>query len=355
MRIVVFADGTWNKMDMMDKGTNVVKLCQATVDDRSRGQIKFYDAGVGTRWYNRLRGGAFGVGISQNIKDCYSFIIENWRSHDDEIFLFGFSRGAYTARSLSGLITFAGILRDPGDRRDRAELIDRAYDFYRDAKVIAPKTEEQKKKFDPRRKADFEAFIQKHGRDLDRRAKIKFIGVWDTVGALGIPQNWLNEHLNPFPHEFHDTSLGRNVEKAYHAISIDEKRKAFRPTLWDDDPRVQQVFFTGVHSDIGGGYKDDRRLGDISLTWMAEHAVQNGLDLDKTQIPALTGQEYCGVQHESWTAAWRVVRRFDREIRDGSRIHGSVRKRLEETQKKFNPFPYAPKRLTKPWERFGWM
>src|SRR6185295_12969713 len=347
MRIAVFADGTWNKMDAMDKGTNVVKLCQATPKDEAKGQTKFYDAGVGTRWYERLRGGAFGVGISQNIKDCYGFIVEKWTGPQDEIFLFGFSRGAYTVRSLAGLLNFVGIVRGES-------AIDQAYDFYRDAKKIAPKTEDDRKKFDPKRKAEFESFRQKNVRDLDQRARIKLVGVWDTVGALGIPQSWLNAHLNPVAHEFHDTALGGNVEHAVHAVSIDEKRKAFEPTLWDPDPRALQIFFTGVHSDVGGGYKDDHKLGDITLRWMAEQAAKHGLQLDWSLIPALTGQEYCGKQHESWTAAWRLVRRYDRPIADGASISGNVRKRLEESTKKFDPHPYRPVRLTQPWQRFTW-
>ena len=88
MRLAVFADGTWNKMDVRDKGTNVVKLCNAAVDEEAKGQITFYDPGVGTKWYNRIRGGAFGVGISDNIKQCYKFLVEEWNP-GAEIFLFG--------------------------------------------------------------------------------------------------------------------------------------------------------------------------------------------------------------------------------------------------------------------------
>lgn len=347
MRIAIFADGTWNKMDAADRGTNVVKLCNATVNDRSRGQVTAYDAGVGSRWYNRIRGGAFGIGISQNIKDCYAALVKEWKGHDDEIFLFGFSRGAYTVRSLAGLIGFVGIVREEG-------AIDQAYDFYRDMKKIAPKTEEDRKKLDPKRKAEFDRFRQAHVRDSDQRARIRMIGVWDTVGALGIPQSWLNEHLNPFPHEFHDTSLGGNVENAYHAVSIDEKRKAFRPTLWDPDPRVRQVCFAGVHSDVGGGYPDHRQLGDITLVWMAENAQRHGLLLDSARLPRLTGEEPYGQQHESWTAAWRVVRRYDREWTGRLCLHRSVRQRFEAPSGKFKPHPYAPAKITPPWEGFDW-
>jgi len=324
MRIAVFADGTWNKMDAMDKGTNVVKLCQATPKDEAKGQTKFYDAGVGTRWYERLRGGAFGVGISQNIKDCYGFIVEKWTGPQDEIFLFGFSRGAYTVRSLAGLLNFVGIVRDES-------AIDQAYDFYRDAKKIAPKTEDDKKKFDPKRKAEFESFRQKNVRDLDQRARIKLVGVWDTVGALGIPQSWLNAHLNPVAHEFHDTALGGNVEHAVHAVSIDEKRKAFEPTLWDPDPRALQIFFTGVHSDVGGGYKDDRKLGDITLRWMAEQAAKHGL---QARLVPDTRADRTGI-------LWQAARVLDGRLAPRPALRPPhSRRRLHQRQR-----PQAPRRV----------
>lgn len=351
MRIAVFADGTWNKMDHTEKITNVVRLYEATPSDAARGQITYYDSGVGTHWYDRLRGGAFGIGLSQNIKDCYDFIVQKWSGYDDEIFLFGFSRGAYTVRSLAGLMNFVGIVRDPGDSRARAELIDAAYDFYRDARSIAPR---DGGRVDTRRKAEYDAFVAVNTRDRERRAPIKFIGVWDTVGALGIPQSWINEKLNPFQHEFHDTALGSNVEHAYHAVSIDEKRKAFQPTLWDEDPRATQIYFAGVHSDVGGGYQDDHQLAYIALHWMAKHAREHGLEVDMGKLPTAEEAWYCGVKHESWTAAWRLVRRYVREIPHPSRIHPDVRRRLDEGPGKFEPHPYKPENLVQPWERYRW-
>jgi uncharacterized protein (DUF2235 family) len=322
MRLVIFADGTWNKIDAREKGTNVVKLCQATVDDRARGQIRFYDPGVGTSWYNRLRGGIFGMGVSQNIKDCYDFVVDNW-SGDDEIFLFGFSRGAYTVRSLGGLINFIGVVQDPGERRARARLIDQAYALYRDANVIRPRTPEDQQKFDPERKRQYEQFVATHVRGGGERPRVRMIGVWDTV------------------------------ENAYHAVALDEKRKAFRPTLWEDDPRVHQVFFTGVHSDVGGGYHDDCKLGDITLGWMAEHAERHGLLLDRSRLPTLSGHEFCGKQHDSWTAVYRLVRRDHRAAPHPSRLHPSVRDRLHEPDTtRFAPHPYRPESLLEPWDGY---
>lgn len=226
MKLAVFADGTWNRMED-GTGTNVVKLHEAAVNDRTRGQVTFYDEGVGVNAWEKLRGGLFGLGISQNIKDCYGFIVDEWHAAGEaghELFLFGFSRGAYTVRSLAGLLGRIGLVRTRAD-------IDEAYDFYRKA------TDEKSKPFIERfQKA--KVLCKPH---------IKMVGVWDTVGALGIPLNVLNR-LNPFPHRFHNTSLGPRVAAAFHAVALDERREAYIPTLWDPLPGgstqvLEQVFF----------------------------------------------------------------------------------------------------------------
>jgi uncharacterized protein (DUF2235 family) len=342
-RIAFFADGTWNRMEP-DGGTNVAKLFNATT--KGPDQITGYDEGVGNGMLDKFAGGAFGVGISQNIKDGYEFLLHNWQSRADDIFLFGFSRGAYTVRSLGGLIGFIGFI-DSVDPK----VIDEAYELYR----LKPKIDGKKQPPEAKALARYEEFRRKHVPEGRREVPIHFVGVWDTVGALGIPQNLLNQLFNPFQDGFHDTSLGHLVRRAVHAVAIDEKRKAFAPTLWDDDPRVTQVWFAGVHSDVGGGYNDTpagRKLGAITLLWMAQHAAAAGLRLDPSQLPQVDPEACFGDQHESWTAAWRVVRRFDREIVPGTRLHASVRQRLGETARKFNVMPYVPPKLTKPWERF---
>lgn len=232
MKLAVFADGTWNRVEKEGVGTNVVRLHHLAVNDPARGQRTFYDPGVGTNAWQRLQGGLFGVGISQNIKDGYSFLVEHWGADDNEtaheVYLFGFSRGAYTVRSLGGLLGRIGLVRTLKD-------VDEAYDLYREG------TPEQRAAFQSAK--------------VLTKPRIRMIGVWDTVGALGIPLNWLNQ-LNPYPHRFHDTTLGRRVEAAYHAVAVDERRVAYQPTLWDPLPAgstqtLEQVFFPGVHSDVG--------------------------------------------------------------------------------------------------------
>lgn len=340
-RFAFFADGTWNSMDR-NGGTNVVKLYNATRETPS--QKRGYDEGVGSSQWDKLRGGLFGMGISQNIKDGYTFLLEKGWKPGDEIFLFGFSRGAYTVRSLAGWLNFVGLI---GTNDKKA--IDQAYDLYRAKKDIVAG--------DAKKKQRYEAFQRDYVPPERRQAKVRLLGVWDTVGALGIPQSFINEHLNPFQHGFHDTTLGANVVHAVHAVAIDEKRKSFEPTLWpDDDPRVTQVYFTGVHSDVGGGYNEkpeDRILGDVTLRFMADQAVKDGLELDDAKLPKPDDAWYCGTQHESYKGKWTIVRRFDREIPDGCTLHRTVYRRLSEAdKKKLAQHPYAPPRLTRPWERF---
>lgn len=351
-RLAFFADGTWNRMEP-DGGTNVQKLFNLT--RQSPGQLKKYDEGLGTGMWNRIRGGAFGMGISENIKDGYRFLIDAAWQPGDEIFLIGFSRGAYTVRSLAGWLNFVGLVTKQDDA-----LIDAAYDLYRQKKEI---TGMNNSPVDPKKKKRYDDFLAANVPPERRAVKIKMVGVWDTVGSLGIPQNWLNEHLNPFQHGFHDTTLGANVQNAYHAVAIDEKRKSFLPALWpQDDPRVHQVYFCGVHSDVGGGYNtkpEDRILGDITLRWMAEGAKKVGLDVDLAGVPAANENEYCGLQHESWKGKWTLVRAVHRVIAAGARIHPSVRKRYEEARKdafhKLNPPPYRPPELKlPPFDKYKW-
>lgn len=251
-RIIVFCDGTWNKPDEADPQgkscpTNVAKLFRATCQHDSEGvhQIAHYIRGVGTHRDDKLRGGAFGLGISNNIKDGYQFICSNYEPGDN-IFLFGFSRGAYTARSLAGLIHNLGILR-----REHFDQIDKAYKKYRDkSDAWHPKGTESI--------AFRNAYT--HG---DQCKKIKFLGVWDTVGALGAPYGlllgWLIDKV--YKCRFHDVQLSDSIESAYHALARHEKRWPFRPSLWTlstghDPANFDQVWFDGVHCDVGGGYAD---------------------------------------------------------------------------------------------------
>jgi uncharacterized protein (DUF2235 family) len=215
---------------------------------------------VGTGRFDRIRGGALGMGLDGNIRQAYAWLINNYRS-GDELFIFGFSRGAYTARSLAGLIARCGIAKPPGDtgRKDTAEIAQRAYDLYRPSSLGLDKARE--------RAADF---LAKESCAVD----IHFLGVWDTVGALGVP-GW------KIAEKFHDTELSANVKHAYHAMAIDEHRKSYEVIPWSANPGkaiMEQRWFAGAHANIGGGYKDDL-LPDISLKWMLRKACDCGLYL----------------------------------------------------------------------------
>lgn len=253
--LVVLFDGTWNNRSTR---TNVIRMRESirTVGRADTAQPCCYDEGVGTRWYNRLTGGAFGRGLSENIQEGYAWL-SRWQRAGDRIFVFGFSRGAYTARSLAGLIRKCGLLNTV-----TADTLRAAYDLYRD-KSVHPD--------DPRAVA----FRQQHSRET----RIRFIGVWDTVGALGVPLSAV-----PFSRDYyqwHDTELSKIVDYACHALALDEHRKDFAPTVWTkakpENVKVEQRWFAGSHSDVGGG--EGGRLPNLALRWLQEMAEEAGLAL----------------------------------------------------------------------------
>jgi uncharacterized protein (DUF2235 family) len=260
-RIVVCCDGTWNRPDEVSP-TNVAKIHGAVADtDGETEQVAFYHAGVGTSGgLDRYMGGGFGWGLSWNVRDCYRLVVESY-DPGDHLFFFGFSRGAYTARSTVGLIRNAGILR-----REHVDRIDEAYELYRG-------------RGDDRHPngAESQRFRQSYSHD---EIEVRFVGVWDTVGALGIPG--VPKLLAGRLWAFHDTQLSSKVELAYQALAIDEQRRPFVPSLWyrspGDDHVLEQRWFAGVHSDVGGGYPQCS-LADITLSWMAGRARAAGLAL----------------------------------------------------------------------------
>lgn len=274
-RLVVCCDGTWNFADQPSK-TNVAKVALSVLPGFAAGkeQRVHYHSGVGTRRRERLRGGAFGAGLSRNVVDAYRFLVETYEP-DDELFLFGFSRGAFTARSLAGLVRNGGILR-----REHADRIPEAWALYRD-RIEQPNG----------------AAATLFRRSYARETEIRFIGVWDTVGALGIPvpgPTWLQPAAHRFNRRwaFHNTELSSWVRAAFHALAIDEQRSAFRPALWHQQPgaaeqgqELKQVWFAGVHCDVGGGYKETG-LSDIPLLWMVDQARRQGLQFDTDVLSA---------------------------------------------------------------------
>jgi uncharacterized protein (DUF2235 family) len=319
--LVVCCDGTWNEpdeqRDHVAKPTNVAKLALALVSDidkpaEQQSQLVHSELGVGTSADDRLIGGAVGYGISRNIRNGYRFLAENYVP-SDRVYLLGFSRGAYTARSLAGLIHNCGILRP-----ECADHVDEAFAFYRDrTNQTHPKT------------------IAAHiFREMYSHtdSKVFFIGVWDTVGALGIPEGvpgW-EELSKGFPGweklwGFHDTRLSPEIKFAYHALAIDEERPPYAPTLWaEDDDRdgeqvLEQVWFAGVHSEVGGGTVDNS-LSDISFLWMADKARAQGVQFRQGQplggAPGIgvppPAPNYAGPLEKSLGGAWQVLHPYHR-------------------------------------------
>jgi uncharacterized protein (DUF2235 family) len=300
-RIAIFCDGTWNTPDEQEKGkpcrTNVVKLAKALSAKSSDGTVQklYYDLGIGAEG-NKLKrafDGATGTGISENILQAYTFVMNNYEI-GDELFLFGFSRGAFTVRSLSGLIRNSGILHVKN-----ADKTGKAYELYRSRHpTFHPKSEE--------------AILFRKTYAVEEVTPIKFIGVWDTVGALGNPL-FLHGVVSG-RNEFHDTELSSTVQNAFHALAIDEKRKNFQAALWYqkkhvEGQKLEQVWFPGVHSDIGGGYPETA-LSDISLQWMMEKATgcQLSFDLEGLHPDAM------GLKHESMKWYYKLGGVYHRPI-----------------------------------------
>src|SRR5262245_1009803 len=288
-KLALFFDGTWNKLyDSLEeaKNTNVSILCAAVRRCEGAAQRVYYETGVGSDGWNAVVGGVFGAGLDRKILEGYQFLVRNYKE-GDEVFVFGFSRGAYTARSLVGLIGRVGLITrvnvgdDAFERLVDAQspraagadwaMFDRAYAIYRDRSGTQAA-----------RDADAAEFRAKYSRSVG----IKCLGVWDTVGSRGIPDDCFAQ-FNQAVHGFHDVTLGAIVDNAFHALALDERRAAFTPTLWSTPTRpaqrVEQVWFVGDHSDVGGGHEDapiGARLADIPLAWMAGRARELGLELD---------------------------------------------------------------------------
>lgn len=264
-RLVVCCDGTWQDLES-SYPSNVVKLTEAIKPIASDGtpQIVFYDAGIGTE-SQKISGGAAGVGIDRNIQDGYRFLCLNY-VEGDEIYLFGFSRGAYTVRSLAGMIHCSGLLK-------RSYITDaaEAYELYRN-RDIKPSDPEAVK------------YRKVHG----DRVPITLVGCFDTVGALGLPVVPLFRMFKPWVHrryQFYDTTLNPDVQNALHAVAIDEIREVFDVTPMTPNPKAEnqrliQKWFPGDHGCVGGGTEAYRGLSDAALIWMIDSIGDLGLGLD---------------------------------------------------------------------------
>jgi uncharacterized protein (DUF2235 family) len=370
--IVVLSDGTGQEGG---KGhdTNVYKLFRM-LEDRTERQIVFYDQGIGTDRY-KVTGSVAGAGFTENILQCYQFIYENYNA-GDKLFLFGFSRGAATVRSLANFIHYFGVLP-----KSRPELIKLAYDIYkggreeREASHVEPPQnlamQGMQSLADLRdtvirgiplnEKA--EMFVHEHP---NQWASIEFLGVWDTVPALGLPGAFIDTFVNFVPgwkHRYHDFTLHPSVKNAYHALSIDDDRKWFHPTIWDsyndEYQKVEQVWFSGSHTDVGGGFREPG-LSDITLEWMIQKAVAHGI---KLFLRSIKYWNFCIAPdptdefHPPRAGAGRVYPLEQRHWPESAQktfgtptLHASVIKRAEQV-KGYNPWILKefPEHKIEPW------
>ena len=305
--------GGWFSQGHPQNPTNVTRISRAinAEDDAHHPQVVYYQAGIGTGigLSNQVLGGGTGLGLSENIREAYAFLASNYRENDperpgvdpDSIFLIGFSRGAYTARSIAGLLGAVGLLKkramphfyevfsdfqNAGDKHYKPLFFDQYMKHHRDVPNVKPPNSlaHDKTQIDHYLNEYLKALLSLN---LTQEVQIKCIGVWDTVGALGIPINPILQHVFPFLPSFvreytwFDTGLDRHTENAFQALALDEHRAPFSPTLWekrrDCQTNLKQVWFPGAHSNVGGSY-DDAGMADITLAWMMDQLAGNTTD-----------------------------------------------------------------------------
>lgn len=326
-RLAIFLDGTANDPD---DNTNVwrLKCLLANTDTQLNTQLPYYDKGVGTNWYDRFRGGAAGVGLSKNVRQAYQWLVDHY-DDGDAIYIFGFSRGAFTARSLAGMISKCGLLKP-----DSPMQVEKAYERYenQDARPIyrLPRTLSESSTLG----LEDTWIVQ-----TSRRVKIKFIGVWDTVGALGVKvKRSLHEKRGEF--DSHFVRLSRSYEHAYQALAIDEHRKDYVPSLWyhfipeqvpdkthTPPPIVEQRWFVGAHSNVGGGYDDDP-LPQLPLQWIQQKAID--ADLGFSETIHLSGDEILAEPIDSYA---RFLGGIYRVFKFGKRFYRTIGVGREEVTK----------------------
>ncbi len=303
VNLVMCFDGTWNRADAPHPTNVAMTRSAAAAAERFVPAHVYYDEGVGTGRFDRLRGGVVGLGLARNVEEAYHWLIKHYCAGLD-LYLFGYSRGAYTARSLAGMVGLLGI---PPQRDSAYALARAAMGVYR------------------RRRA--EEVAEWEARVSPVRARVRFLGVWDTVGSLGVPIDGLR-WVGARRWRWHDVGLGAHIRHACHAVAIDEQRRPFAPSLWageQADQVVEQVWFPGVHGDVGGG-RADTGLSDRALTWMWRRARAAGLDLAALTRPLRPVWD-CRAG-DSMSAPYRLLGRHQRTPGDeavlGEAIHQSA-------------------------------
>ena len=318
-KIVYCADGTW---DDPNSESNVCRLYNA-LENVPGVQVPMYDSGVGTGGleFDKWLGGGLGAGLFSKIKDGYAAIAEQYQP-GDQVFLFGFSRGAYTARCLGGMIAICGLpTKYPTDSR----CVDGAFDAYRHP--------EQRNALLAGLNATYAM----------QNAGIQLLGVWDTVGSLGIPA--IFGEIDPMQYGFLSTELHPDVRNAVQALAIDERRMQFQPALWSTPSSptqmVRQVWFSGVHCDVGGGYPADSggaSLANITLRWMAGFAAAQGLTFKTGSLPALgVAVDALATLHDSRTGAYRIFPPHVRAVGATASVAASVAVRVQHAASAYAP------------------
>jgi len=320
-KLILCSDGTGNSGGKA-RGTNVWRFYKALDNDPRYQQISFYQDGVGAQDFKLLRilGGAFGYGLSANIREMYAFLVDNYQP-GDQIYLLGFSRGAFTVRALATMLTVCGIVRpcydDPKETQRRINREMKRYHQWRgDAGSHLKEKADMSVKPQMDRKAEKKVDLETFARDLrslspatqdepykDKETKVespeketkvssktgnyiptvKFIGVWDTVDAVGLPIDELTDALDwMFHFRFHHFDCKPIAGHNYQAMSVDDKRLTFHPLLWEQNKEIvnqsiEQVWFAGMHSNVGGGYRKDE-MAYVALDWMMQKAEGLGSD-----------------------------------------------------------------------------
>lgn len=332
-RIVICSDGTWNELDQVDpesgkrRPTNVTKLARGVVarDDQGVDQVVAYFDGVGTGGFmDRITGGAFGHGIEDNVRAIYRFLVHNY-VEGDQIFLFGFSRGAFTVRTLVGFMNKVGLVRKGEDY-----FVPELYALY-----------------ESRQGQDTRAWEQAFRKIPQRRPSppVTLLGVWDTVGALGAP-GALGQLFNGRKYEYHDVGLNPHVLNACHAMALDERRRPFAVNLFRKPPawngHLEQAWFAGVHSDVGGSYRPDG-LANEALHWMVERAERLGLAFDSRYL-GFFRPCFNSTLHDSMTWPYRLIGGVQRQVGQ-HRAHGECLHRSVLDRMAHGPSAYAPANL----------
>ncbi len=337
--LVMCLDGTAGQV--RGKGdSNSVRLYELLDFSDETAQLAYYDPGVGTfsspgawtpfaRWFSRMGGLIWGAGLRENLGDAYLWLMRTWQP-GDRIYVFGFSRGAFTARALTGMLRLIGLMR-PGSENQLQYAIAQ-YARRGGEKAIA---------WD-----EIHRFSGLFARQIDGRSTIpvEFLGVWDTVKAMGLIRTapkWPYTRTTP------------NALRIRHAVSIDERRRPFREYLSDVEKpeRLEEVWFAGVHSDVGGTYPDDPRLSTIALKWMLDGAVAAGLRVDEKAVRRafenVSQADAAATAHRNgWV--WSLLVPRTRPVPRGAAVHASVRDRMDALP------DYAPRLTDVRWADDGW-